>query len=134
MVPAALGQGLQFPGTFLALLAISDHRRQAVVTSTLGLWRSLGNVLGIAGSSLVLQNALASYLSTYVHGPDKDSVISRVRKSVEAIQELSPVYQEQVIRSYEAALRLTFSCCAVVALVGLLLILPVKLPRLAARK
>lgn len=82
LVPAAVGQGLQFPGTFIAMLAASAHREQAVVTSTLQLWRSLGNVLGVACSSLVFQNALLRYLVAYVSVPDGDGHGGR-RRGVE---------------------------------------------------
>lgn len=74
LVPASMGQGFQFPGTFMAILAVSEQAEQAVVTSTLILWRSLGMVLGIAASSLVLQNALVDYLEAFVTGPDKERV------------------------------------------------------------
>lgn len=134
LVPSSAGQGFQFPGTFLALLALWEQRSQAVVTSTLILWRSLGMVLGVASSSLVLQNAFYRYLEAYVSGPDRDAVIERARGSVEAVRDLEPVYREQVVRSYESALRLTFLCCAVLAVINLLLIVPVKLPRLGSRK
>ncbi|POR37203.1 Multidrug resistance protein fnx1, partial [Tolypocladium paradoxum] len=134
LVPSSLGQGFQFPGTFMAILACSAQAEQAVVTSTLILWRSLGMVLGVAASSLVVQNALVHYLRLYVRGDDRDGVIARVRASVEAIAHLEQPYREQVVRSYEAALRLTFACCIVVAAVSVLLILPIKLPRLALRK
>lgn len=134
LVPASAGQGFQFPGTFLALLALWDQRTQAVVTSTLILWRSLGVVLGVAVSSLVVQNALYGYLEAFVSGPDREAVIERARESIEAVRDLEPVYREQVIVSYEAALRLTFLCCAGLALVNVLLITPVKMPRLGSRK
>jgi hypothetical protein len=134
MVPSSIGQGAQFPGTFMALLACSEQAMQAVVTSTLILWRSLGMVLGIAVSSLVVQNALAHYLEMYVEGPEKEGVIARVRQSVEAIHDIGQPYQEQVVESYAAALRLTFVCMAALAAVSVFLILPVKLPKLGSRK
>lgn len=134
LVPASLGQGFQFPGTFMAVLACSPQSEQAVVTSTLILWRSLGMVLGVASSSLVLQNALVHYLDRYVQGPHRLRVIARVRASVAAIASLDQPYRLQVIRSYEAALRLTFVCCVAMAALSALLIWPAKLPRLAARK
>jgi hypothetical protein len=136
LVPISLGQGFQFPGTVMAILATSEQAEQAVVTSTLSLWRGLGMVLGVATSSLVVQNALARYLDMYVTGEEteKRDVIERVRKSVEAISGLSPQYREQVVMSYEAALRLTFAFCTALSVVSLLVILPIKLPRLGARK
>ena len=134
LFPSSLGQGFQFPGTFMAILACSAQTEHAVVTSTLILWRSLGMVLGIAASSLVVQNALVHYLDLYVVGDDRDAVIARVRASVEAIAGLGQPYREQVVRSYEASLRLMFACCIVVATVSVFFIVPVKLPRLALRK
>jgi MFS family permease len=134
LLPMAVGQGLGFPGTFLAILSTSPQSEQAVVTSTLILWRSVGSVLGIATSSLVLQNALLSYLQDLVAGDLKDEVISRVRRSVEAVADLEPPYQQQVIASYEAALRLTFIVCTGFALVSIVLVAPIKLPRLGVRK
>jgi predicted branched-subunit amino acid permease len=74
LVPSAMGQGFMFPATFMAVLVVSEQKEQAVVTSTLILWRSLGMVLGVATSSLVLQNALLVYLEKNVVGPDKEDV------------------------------------------------------------
>ncbi|RCI09585.1 hypothetical protein L249_4121 [Ophiocordyceps polyrhachis-furcata BCC 54312] len=130
LIPAAIGQGFQFPGTFMAVLACSTPSEQAVVTTTLILWRSIGLVLGVASSSLVVQNALVYYLARYVHGPEAAHVIKSVRASVEAIALLRQPYRDQVVRSYEAALRLAFACCIGLAVVSILLVLPVKLPRL----
>jgi hypothetical protein len=133
LCPGAAGSGFQYPGTFMAMLSVSEQREQALVTGTLMLWRSLGAVLGVACSSLVVQNALWYYLERFVSGPEKEAVVASVRKSVEAIKELPGEYREQVVQSYEAALRVTFLCCSVVALVSVLLILPVRLPRLGKR-
>jgi hypothetical protein len=74
IVPSSMGQGFMFPATFMAVLAVSEQAEQAVVTSTLILWRSLGMVMGVASGSLVLQNALLYYLNEYVVGPDKEKV------------------------------------------------------------
>ncbi|KAI0555431.1 MFS general substrate transporter [Xylaria curta] len=145
LVPAAVGQGLQFPGTFIAVLATSTHREQAVVTSTLQLWRALGFVLGVACSSLVFQNALLRYLVAYVSVPDagdgqgggeewKRQFIERVRSSIEAVSELPEGRaKDQVIMSYAAACRATFLVCLGIAFVSVVLILPVRLPRLGRK-
>ncbi|KAI1172810.1 MFS general substrate transporter [Nemania sp. FL0916] len=147
LVPAAAGQGLQFPGTLLAVLAASTQRDQAVVTSTLQLWRALGNVLGVAGSSLVFQNALLKYLVAYVTVPNsggdgggldgeewKKAFVERVRSSIEAVAALPDGQtKDQVIMSYAAACRATFLVCTGIALVSVLLVLPVRLPRLGKK-
>ncbi|RYP37961.1 hypothetical protein DL766_001258 [Monosporascus sp. MC13-8B] len=138
-----MAQGFQFPGTFVALLASSTQREQAVVTSALMLWRALGSVLGVAASSLVLQNALVRYLSLYViadgvDGRDeawKRALIARVRESVEAVARLADEgVREQVVLSYQAAVRVTFLCCVAIAVVSAALIAPIRLPRLGDRK
>ncbi len=74
LLPSNIGQGFMFPATFMSVLAVSEQAEQAVVTSTLVLWRSMGMVLGVAISSLVLQNTLYIYLEENVSGPDKAKV------------------------------------------------------------
>jgi MFS family permease len=74
LVPSSVGQGLSFPATSLAVLATSTQQDQAVMTSTLILWRSLGVVMGVSFSSLILQNALTAYLEQLVTGHNKDEV------------------------------------------------------------
>lgn len=72
--PPSVGQGLAFPATSLAVLATSTQEDQAVMTSTLILWRSLGVVMGVSLSSVILQNALTAYLERLVTGADKADV------------------------------------------------------------
>jgi hypothetical protein len=74
LVPSSIGQGLSFPATSLAVLATSSQEDQAVMTSTLILWRSLGIVMGVSVSSLILQNALTAYLEKLVTGQNKSEV------------------------------------------------------------
>ncbi|KEF57378.1 uncharacterized protein A1O9_05295 [Exophiala aquamarina CBS 119918] len=90
-----LGQGFVFPNTMMSALAVSDQADQAVVTTTIGLWRNLGTVLGVAISSLVFQNCLTTSLRKNVSGPNSDSVIRAVRSSVESIKTLEPKTQGQ---------------------------------------
>jgi hypothetical protein len=68
--------GFAFPATTVSVLAVSTHEDQAVMTSTLGLWRNLGTVMGVAISSLIVQNALRVYLVQYITGPDKYTVLA----------------------------------------------------------
>lgn len=74
LVPSSIGQGLSFPATSLAVLATSSQEDQAVMSSTLVLWRSLGIVMGVSLSSLILQNALTVYLEKFVTGHNKVKV------------------------------------------------------------
>jgi hypothetical protein len=74
VAPPSIGQGLMFPATTLSVLAITSVEEQAAMTSTLTLWRNIGTVMGVAISSLVLQNALLRYLNEFVTGPNKEEV------------------------------------------------------------
>lgn len=74
VVPVSTGLGLSYPATSLAVLATSTQDDQAVMTSTLSLFRSLGTVFGVSISSLIVQNALSVNLERYVTGPEKQEV------------------------------------------------------------
>lgn len=95
ITPSSFGQGFAFPATMMSMLAVSAQTDQAVATTTLGLFRNLGSVMGVAVSSWVLQNALVVYLGRTVTGPEKDAIILEVRESIPAIRELDPFHQRQ---------------------------------------
>ena len=126
----ALGQGLQFPGTLISILVVSPQSEQAVVTSTLLLFRNLGMVLGVATSSLVVQNALRHYLDEFVHGDERAQVVERVRLSVQAVAELEQPYRDQAVHSYESSLRVMFLYGLALSAMAVVILVPVKLPRL----
>ncbi|KAL4802373.1 major facilitator superfamily-domain-containing protein [Aspergillus unguis] len=130
---SSLGQGFSFPSLMVSVLATSETDEQAVATTTLGLFRNLGSVMGVATSSWILQNTLLYQLQDKVTGPDKEAVIELVRKSIQAIAKLDPVHRSQVIDSYAVALRLTFASAAFFAALMLLLHIPVRLPRLGRK-
>ncbi|KAK5063024.1 hypothetical protein LTR84_005100 [Exophiala bonariae] len=90
-----LGQGFVFPNTMMSALAVSEQADQAVVTTTIGLWRNLGTVLGVAISSLVFQSRLITGLRENVTGPEREAVIRAVRTSVESIKALQEPMQGQ---------------------------------------
>lgn len=71
----SMGQGFQNPGTFMSILTVSLQKEQAVVSSTLILFRSIGMVFGIASSTLVIQNALIYYLDRLVTADNKKEVL-----------------------------------------------------------
>ncbi len=74
LIPTSVGQGLSFPACSIGVLATSTQEDQAVMSSTLSLWRNLGIVMGVSISSLVLQNALTAYLQALVTGDNKNEV------------------------------------------------------------
>lgn len=91
----SLGQGFAFPSLMVSILATSHQDEQAITTTTLGLARNLGSVMGVSISSWILQNALLFELEDKVTGPDKAQIIGLVRKSIRAIADLDPLHQQQ---------------------------------------
>ncbi|KIW99906.1 uncharacterized protein Z518_10834 [Rhinocladiella mackenziei CBS 650.93] len=129
----SIGQGFYFPATTIAVLALNSQDEQAVTTTTLGLLRNLGSILGVAISSWILQNALLIYLAKCITDPDqatKNHIIRTVRESISAIATLDPVHKRQVIEAYALSLRVTFTTGIVGGLLSIGLIWPVHLPRL----
>jgi hypothetical protein len=94
---ASIGQSILFSSTTIAVLALSSQEDQAVVTTTSGLVRNLGFVMGVAISSWVLQNALVLYLNRTVTGNEeiKQHIIMKVRQSVKEIANLDAFHQAQ---------------------------------------
>lgn len=136
LIPVSSGQGFNFPATSVAILSVSTQEDQAVTTSSLSLFRSLGQVMGVAISSLILQNTLSAYLWDTVSGDsmEKSKIILRVRKSVHAIIELGPKHQTEVITAYADALRMTFILAIAAYAAVCMLVLPIKIPKLAIKK
>jgi hypothetical protein len=90
-------------------------------------------VLGVASSSLVVQNALVVYLNRFVTGPDKAKVVVEVRQSIKAIARLPLHYRVQVIDAYAASIRVTFLATTGLALLSVLLVVWIRVPRLGKR-
>ncbi|KAF1945234.1 MFS general substrate transporter [Clathrospora elynae] len=134
LVPSSIGQGLSFPATSLAVLSTSTQEDQAVMTSTLILWRSLGVVMGVSVSSLILQNALTVYLERFVTGHNKHNIIQRVRKSVRSIIDLDPKHQSQVIEAYSRSLRLVFILAIAMFVIVNVLVFTIKLRHLKKKQ
>ncbi|KAJ5690399.1 hypothetical protein N7462_004791 [Penicillium macrosclerotiorum] len=130
---SSLGQGFSFPSLMVSVLATSEQADQAVATTTLGLARNLGAVMGVAISSWIFQNTLLYELDHKVTGPEKEHIIGLVRKSIRAIADLDPLHQQQVIGSYAPALRLTFLSAAFWGAIMLVLHSRLRLPRLGSK-
>ena len=95
LIPVTLGSGFLMPSTLMSILATSPQEDQAVATSVLIMWRSLGAVFGAAMSGLIVQNGLLVFLKRTVTGPDNRAVIERVRREVQAVFKLDPIHQRQ---------------------------------------
>ena len=138
IAPVMLGFGFNSPSATMSMLALSSQKDQAVATSVLLQWRSLGCVVGVATSSLIVQNILRWGLAMEVDGSgwgaskdDDERVREMVRRSVEAVARLDEGYKRQVVRAYERALLGAFWWAVVAAVIGGILVLMVRVPKLS---
>lgn len=128
-----IGQGLYFPTCTIATLALNTLDDQAIVVSTLSLFRSLGSIHGVAISSWILQNILPFYLERTVKTDDpalKEKIVEAVRESVDAIRSLDPAHKAQVVHAYAQAMRITFASSFIFAAAVIVLSWPIRLPKL----
>ena len=132
---AGFSAAMYYPASWMAVLASTKRQCDMAATNTILLvTRSVGSVLAIALSSLVLQNSLSAYLDENVQGPDRLDVIARVREAVEAVRDLDEPYREQVRRSYEMACKTTFEAILAVVVMGLFAVWGIRhLPRIVKK-
>lgn len=64
-------------------------------------------------------------------GANTEQIILEVRQNIESVAKLAAPYREQVVEAYAESLRVTFVSMAIVGLIGFVIILPVKMPRLS---
>ncbi|PMD57777.1 MFS general substrate transporter [Hyaloscypha bicolor E] len=120
LFPANLGQGIVFPSMLFTNIAAFQQSQQAVSTSTVYLFRSMGSVWGVAAASTIIQNVLSSRLPGALSGiPDKLKIITSIRHSITALSSLDPEVQEIAHRVHFEALQLVFLASTAWALIAL---------------
>ncbi|RFU27317.1 hypothetical protein B7463_g9028, partial [Scytalidium lignicola] len=120
LVPANLGQGMAYPSILFTFLAAFDHSEQAVSTSMVYLFRSMGTVWGVAASSTIVQNVLAKQLPIALSGVDnKEKIIDEIRHSVTVLKDL-PIEVGNIAREvYFNALRYGFIGSTIIGVIAL---------------
>ncbi|KAE9365140.1 MFS general substrate transporter [Stipitochalara longipes BDJ] len=114
IIPANLGQGIVFPSMLFTNIASFPQSKQAVSTSMVYLFRSMGSVWGVAAASTIIQNVLSSRLPDALSG-----IIASIRHSIMALNDLEPGVQEIARKVYFEALQLVFLASTAWALVAL---------------
>ena len=77
LTPISIGHGLMSPAVTIFMLRMSPLSEYAVATSSLLLWRRLGAVMGVAVSTLVVQNVLLRSLWRNITGFNREEVCLR---------------------------------------------------------
>ncbi|EXJ92392.1 hypothetical protein A1O3_00942 [Capronia epimyces CBS 606.96] len=120
LMPANFGQGMSYPAILFTFLAAFDHSHQAVSTSMVYLFRSMGTVWGVAASSTLLQNILAQQLpSALADIPEKEKIIDEIRHSITSLKTLPPEVQSAARHVYYDALQCGFIANTAVAALAL---------------
>lgn len=120
LLPANLGQGITYPSILFTFIAAFEQKEQAVSTSTTYLIRSLGAVYGVALTSAIVQNFLATKLPMALHGvPHKARIIEEIRHSVFALRKLPPAEEAAARIVYHDAIKLAFAASGIFAVVSI---------------
>ncbi|KAG8979131.1 hypothetical protein FRC05_009341 [Tulasnella sp. 425] len=94
--------------TLIGLIASVGREDVAVATGISYLFRTTGQVIGVAGSGAMLQNLLARNLKQRITGPGADEIIHAIRHSTTIIPGLEPSIRQAAVESYALALRAVF--------------------------
>lgn len=98
----------------------------AVATGLSYLFRTTGQVVGVAGSGAILQTLLARNLEERITGPGADEIIRTIRHSTTIIPELEPSIRQAAVESYALALQAVFYAQAGIAALALLVSLAIE--------
>jgi hypothetical protein len=124
IIPFGFGNAVVLQTMLIALLAHIPQSIMAVGTGFGQLFRSIGQVGGVAISSAVFQSTLDRELQKRIHGPGSDEIIKRIRESARLVVSLPPDLQRPARDSYDIALRTVF----VMAMCSTLMAYVVRLP------
>jgi hypothetical protein len=118
IVALGLGLGLVMPNMTIAVQNALPAAHRGVGTATLAFFRSLGGVIGVAGSGAILAQRL--------HAAAAADPASLANAGAQAIAALPPAAQTAAIAVYRDAIAITFTAgvCIVAAALVALLFLP----------
>ncbi|KIO33965.1 hypothetical protein M407DRAFT_17228 [Tulasnella calospora MUT 4182] len=117
--------------TLIGLIASVGREDIAVATGLSYLFRTTGQVVGVAGSGAILQTLLARNLEERITGPGADEIIRTIRQvwiehSTTIIPELEPSIRQAAVESYALALQAVFYAQAGIAALALLVSLAIE--------
>ncbi|CEP64901.1 uncharacterized protein LALA0_S14e01816g [Lachancea lanzarotensis] len=125
LIPANIGQGITFPSTLFSFLFAFSVRKQATATAALYLFRSIGCVWGVAGSSSLVQTLVSRGLKKGLKDLASEEEISRLliklSQNTSIIRKLRPEIRDVVIASYKTGIRGVFLLSIALSLIALVL-------------
>jgi len=124
-IPLGFGNAVVLQTMLIALLAHIPQSVMAVGTGFGQIFRSVGQVGGVAVSSAIFQSVLDSELRKRIHGPDASETIRRIRESTRLVISLPPDLQRAARDSYAVALRIVFTMAMCSTLMAYIARLPI---------
>ncbi|VEU23185.1 DEKNAAC104309 [Brettanomyces naardenensis] len=118
LIPANVGQGMICPSSLFAFIYIFDKDKQAIATSTAYLFRSVGSIWGVSGSSTIIRHVLRRVAAkSLIDVPGMTSkrierIINQVSRDISSAKRLDPAIYELIHEAYVVAIREAqmFSC------------------------
>ncbi|GAA5995861.1 uncharacterized protein JCM10292_004793 [Rhodotorula paludigena] len=99
--------------SFVALMAAVPHTDMPAVTGCMWLFRTTGQVVGVAMTSAILQGTLGHELSEKLTGKGSAKLIRAICSDSSILPSLPPATRQIAREAYALALRHTFWFCAV---------------------
>ncbi|KAJ3485362.1 hypothetical protein NLI96_g5024 [Meripilus lineatus] len=124
--PQGLGMASVITTTLIAMIASVGKEDLAVATGITYLFRTSGQVLGVALSGALLQTVLTHKLRQRITGPDAYELIETIRHSISVIPNLNDTLKKAAVDSYADALRVVFICQAAINVICFLCCLPIQ--------
>ncbi|HVV91815.1 MAG TPA: MDR family MFS transporter [Hyphomicrobiales bacterium] len=117
-----VGMGLVMPNMTIAVQNAVDYAHMGVATATMSFFRSLGAVIGVAGSGAIMNARLESLVASsgLPHTVDPHTLLEG---GVQAVNALGPGMHDLVISLYRQALSWSFSGGIFTAAIGFGLIM-----------
>ncbi|KAJ6630339.1 MFS general substrate transporter [Mycena sp. CBHHK59/15] len=126
LIPSGFGFSTTLTTTLLALIASVPREDIPLATGISYLFRTMGQVLGVALSSALTQTLLARNLRSRIVREGANDIISKILASTAYIHTLPADLQEMAMTSWALALRTVFRCQIVLAVFLFLSALPIE--------
>lgn len=112
--------GVFFTTTLIALIHAVNKKYFGVATGMNYLFRTTGQVLGVAASGCIVQYFLTKELQNRIIGPGSEELIHEIRQDIRVLPTLPDGIREQAMESYATALHCVFVFVTLVYLLSLI--------------
>ncbi|EIW72535.1 hypothetical protein TREMEDRAFT_26050 [Tremella mesenterica DSM 1558] len=123
VAPLTFAAGGVSTATIVALIADVGRENVAIATSLSYVFRTTGQVLGVALSGALTQSILTKELNSRITGPDASELIKHIRQSSQSVRDLPPNLQIIAQQSYASGLHAVFVTTIVTSVLAVIVAL-----------